>query len=392
MNRSVFSAAAILCCGMFISGAASAQDKTTARFATFNIWRLSTDKLNEIDDNGAGANAQLRKAAEIIQRVRPDVLLVNEIDFDPEHRKNAERFRDRYLKIGQNGQQPIEYPHIFFAPVNTGVPTGYDLDRDGKSDGPGDAFGFGGYPGEYGMALYSRFPIDSAAARTFQNLLWKDMPKNLMPDGAGGKADWYSPEQAAILRLSSKSHWDVPVRIGGTIVHVLAAHPTPPVFDGDEDRNGRRNFDEVRLWADYISGGSRAEYIKDDSGKSGGLEEGALFVVMGDLNADPVKADKPFGQPAIDLLLKNPRIADPTPSSAGAEEFEDPYPGDKATRTSDFGRLDYVLPCTRLRVKSSGVFWPASGDPLHALVSDSDRASDHRLVWVDLVFPPPSTD
>ena len=34
-------------------------------------------------------------------------------------------------------------------------------------------------------------------------------------------------------------------------VHFLVSHPTPPVFDGPEDRNGPRNYDEIRFWADY---------------------------------------------------------------------------------------------------------------------------------------------
>ena len=33
------------------------------------------------------------------------------------------------------------------------------------------------------------------------------------------------------FRLSSKSHWDVPLSIGGRTVHFLVSHPTPPVFD-----------------------------------------------------------------------------------------------------------------------------------------------------------------
>jgi len=35
--------------------------------------------------------------------------------------------------------------------------------------------------------------------------------------------------------------------MGGQVIHILASHPTPPVFDGVEDRNGRRNHDEIRL-------------------------------------------------------------------------------------------------------------------------------------------------
>lgn len=143
-----------------------------------------------------------------------------------EGRRNATLFRDRYLRIAQGGQKPVDYPFVFFAPVNTGQPTGKDLDNDGRDDGPADAYGYGRYPGQYGMALFSRFEIDEAAARTFQKLLWKIMPDNLMPDGNGTKPAWYGPDEADIMRLSSKSHWDVPVRIGGRVVHLLCAHPT----------------------------------------------------------------------------------------------------------------------------------------------------------------------
>ena len=61
-----------------------------------------------------------------------------------------------------------------------------------------------------------------------------------------------------MLPLSSKSHWDVPVRIGNVTLHLLASHPTPPAFDGAEDRNGRRNHDEIRFWSDYLTRGSPA--------------------------------------------------------------------------------------------------------------------------------------
>ncbi|MDQ3106173.1 MAG: GAF domain-containing protein, partial [Actinomycetota bacterium] len=57
----------------------------------------------------------------------------------------------------------------------------------------------------------------------------------------------YSQAERDVLRLSSKSHWDVTLNIGGTLVHALVSHPTPPVFDGTEDRNGKRNHDEIRF-------------------------------------------------------------------------------------------------------------------------------------------------
>ena len=388
----------------------SAPAPSRVRFATFNIWELTASKLAPVDADGHGTTPQLCKAAEIIQRIRPDVLLLNEIDFDPAERKNAALFMERYLNVPQNGQPPIEYAHLFFEPVNTGVPTGLDLNRDGQTGGPDDAFGFGKYPGQYGMALYSRFPLDRAAARTFQNLKWMDQPGNLLPDGTNGKPKWYDQLTVAIFRLSSKSHWDVPVRLaapgGERVIHVLAAHPTPPVFDGAEDRNGRRNFDEIRLWADYLAGGDRAAYLVDDQGRRGGLAPDASFVILGDMNADPDKAERAYGMAAIAQLLRSPRVQDPRPRQQGLPapaassslrpsipsslpaQHSVPSTQHSDLATADFGRIDYVLPSTDLTVVDSGVFWPPAGDPLHRSVADPEPSSDHRLVWVDLELRP----
>ncbi|MEM8933326.1 MAG: endonuclease/exonuclease/phosphatase family protein, partial [Acidobacteriota bacterium] len=54
-------------------------DDGRLRVAVFNVWELSAQKV----DGGA---PQLAAAAEIVQRTRPDILLVNEIDFDSEAR------------------------------------------------------------------------------------------------------------------------------------------------------------------------------------------------------------------------------------------------------------------------------------------------------------------
>ena len=47
-------------------------------------------------------------------------------------------------------------------------------------------------------------------------------------------------------------------------MHLLVAHPTPPTFDGAEDRNGTRNHDEIRFWADYVRP-ARGHYMYDDA-------------------------------------------------------------------------------------------------------------------------------
>ena len=268
------------------------------RFATFNASLNRNQPGQLVADLSTPDNVQAQTVAEIIQRDEPDVLLINEFDFDPTGQA-IDLFRNNYLRLSQNGARPVSYPYAYVAPSNTGIPSGFDLNNDGTVGGPDDAFGFGAFEGQYGMAILSRMPIDVDDIRTFQDLRWSAMPDNLIPEG------FYTAEERAALRLSSKSHWDVPVVIGDDTVHVLASHPTPPVFDGPEDRNGRRNHDEIRFWADYLSpSGSR--WIVDDAGHRGGLGRDESFVVLGDLNADPLDGDSVPG--AAQQLLDHPRV------------------------------------------------------------------------------------
>lgn len=242
----------------------------TLRFMTCNASLNRGSQGQLVRDLSTPGNAQAQAVAEVIQRCAPDVLLINEFDYDAEH-LGVQLFRDNYLARSQNGQAPLDFPHAFTAAVNTGVDSGLDLNGDGTLRTGDDAWGFGLFPGQYGMAVYSTAPIDHRAVRTFQLQLWSQMPDSLLP------WDYYGREIGKRLRLSSKSHWDVPVRVGRDTVHVLASHPTPPSFDGSEDRNGRRNHDEIRFWADYITGSRRGSWICDDNGGTGGLMPGSCW-------------------------------------------------------------------------------------------------------------------
>jgi hypothetical protein len=197
--------------------------------------------------------------------------------------------------------------------------------------------------GQFGMVVYSRYPIQSSQVRTFQNFLWKDMPGARLPDDPStvAPADWYSPDELEVVRLSSKSHWDVPVMTPLGVVHTLVSHPTPPVFDGPEDRNGTRNFDEIRLWSDYLTP-DLGSYIYDDQGRRGGLR-GGRFVVMGDQNSDPLDGDSIPG--AIQQLIEHPRVnVSAQPSSDGATEASALQGGANAAHVSDprFDTADFA--------------------------------------------------
>jgi endonuclease/exonuclease/phosphatase family metal-dependent hydrolase len=355
---------------------AACESASTVRVATFNIAM------------GLEKPGQLGQVAEILQRVRPDIVLLNEFDYDPDV-DAAGLLNTHYLARGRNGQQPIHYPYHYRATVNTGVDNGLDLDGDGETGGPADSWGFGQFPGQYGMLVLSRHPLDHS--RSFREFRWADMPGALRPVNPDG-SDFYPDDTWQQLRLSSKSHWDLAFNIEGKALHLLAHHPTPPVFDGPENRNGRRNFDEIRFWRDYTEPGGE-NYIRDDNGHSGGIPVNEAFVIAGDFNADPQDGDSM--ENAIGQLLRAPWVVDKCiPVSAGAAEaarlqggVNTTQSGDPAADTADFSdkytgnlRLDYVLPSSDLEISGCGIFWPAEGEPGHELAS----VSDHHLVWVDL--------
>jgi hypothetical protein len=359
------------------------------RIATFNAY-LNRDNegalLAQLQANDP--QPQIAAVAEIIQRVRPDILLINEFDYDASG-EAIQAFREHYLSVSQNGARPIDYSSHFHAPSNTGTSSGVDLNGDGKTGGAGDAFGFGQFVGQYGMVL-SRFPIRHARVRTFQRFLWRDMPEARLPVNPDNPAkSWYSDEALAVFRLSSKSHWDIPVQVGDQLIHLLASHPTPPVFDGPEDRNGLRNHDEIRFWADYVS---NADYIRDDNGAPGGLNDDSRFVIVGDLNASLDEGDSTDNP--MQLLASHPAVNFSfVPHSQGGRENRPNNPH-SASHTAGWGmRADYVLPSTYgITVEQGAVFWPARDSQWHRLTGHRNViSSDHRLVWLDLTITPDSS-
>jgi len=412
------------------------------RVATFNTAMNSDDINGSAGDANAVANAlasgthpSIKKVAEVIQRLNPDMVLLNEIDLAYSGQNfdavgtlaRVDDLRTKYLGVAQAPDtSAVTYPYHYIGGTNTGLAAGYDLRNNGSVDtSPGDqtygddSFGFGQFPGKYGFVVLSKYPIDTANVRTFQKFLWKDMPGALLPedpadtDGNSSTASFYSPAELNVFRLSSKSHWDVPVTIGTETVHLLCSHPTPPVFDDGEtlthnvatgtaatkaDWNGLRNNDEIRFWADYVDP-AKDNYIYDDSeisvtGTDGvgnqlytgvptkqGLGANQRFVILGDLNSDPVDGDSSFA--GVTALTTSAFVdTTVTPQSTGATEQVPGSFNNRATKTSSFNlRADYALPSQiGTTIAQSGVVWPLLGDATVYLLD----ASDHRSVWVDL--------
>ncbi len=376
-----------------LSGCAS-PSTTAVRIATFNT-ALSRDQEGALHAAFAkGDDAKARLVAEVIQRVRPDIVLLQEVDYDPTGQAYAD-FQRNYLNVSQNGAQQIHYDYIYAPPVNTGVLADVDLDGDGKITRPNDCYGFGRFDGHYGMVVLSKYPINQDQVLSLREKLWKDLPDNNLP------SDYYNANAQSRLRLSSKTHDVVPIQIRKNQYKLWISHPTPPVFDGPEDRNGRRNYDEIGLWLNYlnpaISDSSLSIPHSGLSIKPGDVRPHAQrFIIMGDLNADP--NDGESRPNAMNRLLSHEHINNAfTPTSAGAFEAANLQAGanlkhktDPATDTGDWNddpskgsgnlRVDYVLPSKDLNVTGSGVYWPTRDDPYAYL----NKASDHHLVWIDI--------
>ena len=308
-----------------------------------------------------GEDEQVAAVIGVIAANRPDILLLQGIDHDLEsHALTA--LADRLEEAG------ALYPYRLSLPPNGGVPTGRDLDGDGRLGMPRDAQGYGRFRGAGGMALLSRYPI--GAVRDHSGFLWHDLPDGQAPGVLSAAA-------LAVQRLASNAAWDVAVEVGGETLRLLTIHASPPVFDGPEDRNGRRNEDELWFWLRQLDGWS----------PDGRPPPQPPLAIIGVLNADPIDGEARRG--ALTAALTHPLLQDPAPQGAGGAEDGD------ATDTADWDdpdpgnlRADYILPSADMEVTGAGVFWPARDDPDRALLggSDGNGASRHRLVWVDLVL------
>lgn len=265
-------------------------------------------------------------ATDTINALNADILVLSGVDYDAGGQTLA----------ALNATLNDPYPHLAALRPNTGIPTDLDLDGNGRRDEARDAQAFGRFPGEGGMAILSRLPIDHAQGVDHTALLWRDLPGNLMPALPAGAAD--------VLRLSSNGHHDTALILpDGRVLHLLTWHATPPAFDGPEDRNGKRNHDETAFWLHLLNSPTAPP---------------PPFVLMGQANVDPAKGD---GNPAaIRSLLADARV-------------QDVLSGDTVDYGGPLGalRVAYILPSAGLTVTASG----------HAARPEGAR---HHPIWVEI--------
>jgi hypothetical protein len=342
---------------VLLAGAASGE---TLRIATYNVEMNRAGPGLLLRDLQKGKDPAIAAVVQSVVALKADVLVLTGFDYDL-NLVALSAFADMLAAQG------LSYPYKFSMRPNTGLSTGLDLDGDGQLGGPGDAQGWGRFSGEGGMAVLSRLPIRETEVRDFSDFLWRDVPGALLFDGMTEQAK-------AVQRLSTTGHWDVPVELpNGTVLHLLAWYATPPVFDGVEDRNGRRNHDEAAFWVALLNGALPMP------------PPAPPFVVIGDGNLDPVDGDGLSD--AILEVINHPRLQKPSPRGRFFPENMD-NSGDTADFSARNGpgrlQVDFVLPSRDLIVTAAGVLWPKSDDPMAEVLATASR---HRPVWVDVTLP-----
>ena len=296
-------------------------------------------------------------AVQVIAALGADVLLLTGFDYDLRGQAlNA--LADRVAAAG------LAYPYRLALRPNTGVATGLDLDGNGQFGEPRDAQAFGLFTGQAGMAVLSRLPIDAEHIRDFSGFLWADLPGNLM-----------LAETPPTQLLSTSGQYEVPVLLpGGGVLRLLTWYASPPVFDGPEDRNGRRNHDETAFWLRLLARDLPMAAPQ------------VPFVLLGQSNLDPF--DGEGRADAIRTLLAHPALQDTAPRGTGQRRDEG-QSGDAALDTAFYPKLgglrvEQVLPSADLHVVGSGVMWPPDDDPMAGVLATASR---HRPVWVDITLP-----
>ncbi|MFN4155891.1 MAG: endonuclease/exonuclease/phosphatase family protein [Paracoccaceae bacterium] len=293
------------------------------------FWNVGLNRAGPgllLRDLAAGTSADVTAAVAAIAALEADLLVLSGFDYDA----------GGMALTTLNGALPLPYPHLVALRPNTGIPSGFDLDGNGRSDEARDAIGYGRFPGEGGMVVLSRLPVDAARSVDHSELLWRDLPGADLPPLPEGAAE--------VLRLSTTGHHDTAVVLpDGRRLHLLTWHATPPAFEGAERRNTRRNHDEAAFWLHLMDSPQAPQQP---------------FVLLGQGNVDPEKGNG--DRRAIRALLADARL-------------QDVLPGDTVDYGGTLGalRVSYILPSAGISVTASG----------HAPTPEGAR---HHPIWVEI--------
>lgn len=313
----------------------------TLKIVHYNIKELDSTKIR---DGLKGKNTQLKAATNIVKSLSPDILSINEMQYDLPNIPNK-----KYQTEGQNPEFlakifGIDFKSTAFYPANTGTnskpkngeyilhPTAEDRAHYA------DLVNFGLFPGQYSMAGIFKYPIKRI--KNYSQLPWKSFNRNLdlskYTDGNGNPL----PKN---MSLFDKNFIDVTLDVDGKNVHVILFHTVPAFgFGNKKTPNFERNKDQIKFLSWYLTA-EKTEYgitpIKDKT-----------FIAMGDWNVDPASKN-PGALPLKKLLDQfTPFI----------KERVITYRGQNFKPNGWTAQLDYILFSKDIKIKNAGVYDPPS--------------------------------
>ena len=297
--------------------AASAGD---LRLATWNA-DLSRDGPGLLlRDILSAKDPEVEAVVQGLLKIRPDIVLLTRFDHD----LNGAALGALADRLAAGG---LDYPHRLAPAQNRGLPSGLDLDGNGRLGDPDDAQGYGRFSGDGAMAILSRLPL--TMERDFSGYLWADLPNARLA---------HVPKAALpVHRLSSSAHWQV----GVAGLTLLAWTATPPLFGA---RNPDRNHDETAFWLHLLNGQLPMP------------PPSAPFVLIGLPNIGPSQGDPA----ALRALAAHPAL-------------QPPVHGASAMLKTGPAAISLIQPSAGLQVRASGLY--------------PDTAA-HRMVWLDLALDP----
>ena len=395
---------------LFSGAAASAGTEFT--LVHYNIKELDSTKLRQ-----GLQNPQLAQAVAVLKKLKPDLLSINEMQYDLPGVPNAS-----FTSTGQNmmalttlmGWKPLG---ISFDPANTGLLARPQADgtyptdtTDPQFEPYSDPINYGIFPAEYATAGASRFPI--VRKLVFQDLKWAKFRPDRKVEGfldAFGE-----PLKRETTELFDKNFTDAVLNIQGKEVHFILFHTVPSFDFGKEGSpNIERNGDQLAFLEWYLTGKTEFE-VPADLGIEP-LAQGALFVAVGDWNTDVVRNPSNPGSRVIQRLFKSTR------PWLAPETLAFSYESQPFTVKPYQNQFDYLLMSKQINVVKSGIYAPvaerkelgcgiekpkqASDPKTRTIVSyrgaagatcfsevtrayaQVKQASDHRPIWARLRLP-----
>lgn len=296
------------------------------RLATWNA-DLSRDGPGLlVRDILADKDADVAAVVAGLVAVRPDVVLLTRMDQD----LNGVALAALAERLAAAG---VDYPYRLAPVQNRGLASGADLNGNGQLAEAEDAHGYGRFSGDGAMAVLSRWPLTLVADHSA--MLWADLP--------GARLAQVPQAVRGVQRLSSSAHWEVAVDAPQGRLTLLAWAATPPLFDL---RNPDRNHDEAAFWLHRLDG------------RLGQPPEGPLALI-GLANLGPGQGDGA----ALTALAAHAALH-PPPHGASADLPAGP------------AGLSLIQPGQGLAILGHGLH-PPRPEP-----------APHRMVWVDLAWPP----